>query len=161
VVISDEWPVSFAHAKRIVIQDTTELDPLRTPSCYPTGEDIENGKWAPALADFKRQNAQSWRFLRRFSLGLPYQLERKDDLEAFFKARGLAGWDDFNAVHPETNGFIILSGVGFDRDRKKAIVYMSHYCGVVCGAGTYLFLELRTGRWTEVKTNLQTCGWVS
>jgi hypothetical protein len=58
--IQSEWPVSFSHFKRILIQDTTGIGWMTTPPpCYPKGVDIENGKWAPALADFRRQNAES------------------------------------------------------------------------------------------------------
>jgi hypothetical protein len=157
VIIPAEWPVRVAHAKRILIQDTTEIGSMRVPPCYPQGTDIDNGQWAPALADFKRQNGEPWALLQQFSLDLPYDLERKEDLEAF-KVRG--GWEDFT-THPDTHGYIILSAVGFDPDRKKAIVYVAHHCGGLCGAGNYHFLERQSGHWTETTPNVEVCGWIS
>jgi hypothetical protein len=161
MVIHAEWPVRVAHAKQIVIQDTTEIGSISAPPCYPKGTDIDNGQWGPALADFKRQNAQSWALLQQFSLDVPYELEGKEDLGAFFRARGADGWDDFNAAHPDSHGYIILSAVGFSPDRTKAIVYVAHHCGGLCGAGGYHFLERKAGVWTEARPNVEVCRWIS
>jgi hypothetical protein len=92
---------------------------------------------------------------------LPYEVKRKEDLGAFFKARGVAGGEDFDTAHPDTNGRIILSAVGFDPDRKKAIVYIAHHCGGLCGAGNYHFLERQAGHRTEMTPNVEVCGWIS
>jgi hypothetical protein len=159
-VIPSQWPVEAAHATRLVIQDTTEIAMYAVRPCYPEGPDIK-GPWEAALTDFKQQNTQSWALMQQFPLAIPYDLVRRDDLEEFFKARGILGWDDFNAAHPDAKGYIQMSAVGFDTTKMKAIVFVAHHCGGLCGAGQYHFLERQQDRWTEVRPNVRACSWVS
>ncbi len=159
-VIPTAWPVRVAHATRPLIQDTTEIGHLSQPPCYPEGAGIE-GPWAAALADFKQQNAQRWALRQQFQINLPYDLERKEDIDVFFAAHGLDGWKDFNTAHPDAKGYFVLSAVGFDAAKSRAIVYVAHHCGGLCGQGNYHFLERQEGTWKEVRLNVRTCGWIS
>ncbi len=45
------------------------------------------------------------------------------------------------------DGRVSLSRVGFDRDHRQALVYMSFYCGVLCGHGFFLFLTKSGTAW--------------
>jgi hypothetical protein len=159
-VLPSEWPVRVGRAKRLLIQDTTTVDRL-TPDgaeCYPEGLE---GSWLEALADFKKQNATSQLLSPSFPIGLPYDLESKDVLLSFFKERGPIGWDDFNRVHRDTSGYVVVSAVGFDAAKTRAMVYVAEYCGGLCGAGSYHFLERKLAAWVETRLQAKTCRWIS
>ncbi|MGB2717346.1 MAG: hypothetical protein WBC51_24400 [Vicinamibacterales bacterium] len=42
-------------------------------------------------------------------------------------------WTSFYAAYPDSGGYHRLSAVGFDPAKVRAIVYVSHSCGNVCG----------------------------
>ncbi|HEY7285781.1 MAG TPA: hypothetical protein VH497_10080 [Vicinamibacterales bacterium] len=160
-VLPSNWLVRTGHATRLVIQDTTEIADFAASHCYPKGADIDNGAWTAALDDFKAQNAEPLALLNQLTLDRPYELVPGDHLRSFFKTAGVDGWENFMAAYPDASGYIQLSAVGFDRDKTKAIVYVAHHCGGLCGKGTYHFLERQQGQWRQVSPNVQTCMWVS
>lgn len=55
----------------------------------------------------------------------------------------------FMAQHADAMGYVVLSGVGFNRERTQAIFYVDHFCGL-CGGGRYVLMEMRDGRWVIV-----------
>jgi hypothetical protein len=40
-----------------------------------------------------------------------------------------------------------VSAVGFNADGKRALVYVGHGCGGLCGGGTYHLLVKKDGKW--------------
>jgi hypothetical protein len=40
-----------------------------------------------------------------------------------------------------------VSAVGFNRDRTRALVYVGHHCGSLCGSGGYHLLVKKDGKW--------------
>jgi hypothetical protein len=148
-----------AHATKLLVQQTTEIDQMMK-DCPLTAPDT-SAVWAEAIEDFKRQNASTWMLQRSFPIDIPYVLESKDAIMAPFKAHGAAGWSAFNAAHPDSRGFIHLSAVGFDKSRTRAIVYVSHFCGGLCGSGMYRFVERQDGTWKERHPTARACSWIS
>ena len=72
------------------------------------------------------------------------------------EARPLVSW------YRDSGGFMVVSAVGFNASKERAMVYMSHSCGLLCGGGSYHLLEQVDGAWREA--NLPTvwnCSWVS
>jgi hypothetical protein len=159
-VVPSEWPIRVAHAKRVVIEGTTTTRRLIGGECLPKGPDLE-GAWAEALENYKQQNQTTWTLTNSFNLSLPYLLKSRETIDGFFKGRGLAGWDVFNAAYPDARGYMQLSAVGFDNTRQYAIVYVAHMCGGLCGGGEYHFLQLEQDAWREVKVRMTTCMWIS
>jgi hypothetical protein len=160
-VLPSNWLVRTAHASRLVIQDTTEIGDHQSSHCYPDGQDLNSGAWEQALEDFKTRNAQPLALLSQFTLDRPYELVPRDDLSGLFKTGVGGGWENFNAAYPGATGYIQLSAVGFDRDKTRAIVYVAHHCGGLCGQGTYHFLERRHGAWHQVSLKVRSCMWIS
>ncbi|MEO7157279.1 MAG: hypothetical protein ABI039_06950, partial [Vicinamibacterales bacterium] len=40
----------------------------------------------------------------------------------------------------DSGGFMVISAVGFNAARTRAMVYMAHSCGSLCGGGTHHLL---------------------
>ena len=149
-----------AHATEALIQDTTVSDSAFFKRCVPSGPDMK-GPWEEALNDFKGQLTTAKRLDRQFSLPVAYRLEPKDTIRSFFIVAGVMGWPAFHAAYPNAHGFLELSAVGFDKTRERAVVYMAHSCGGLCGEGGYHFLERQADGWTAVRPNVNVCMWAS
>ena len=157
-VIPKEWPVQAAHAQRLVIQETTTV----SRNCLPTGEGLKAAPWKEVMDDFTGQNATARTLISAFPIDRPYDLVRESDMMAPFKDRQSDGWKAFYDAHPDSGGYLMMSAVGFDAAKTRALVYLGHACGWLCGGGTFHFLEKEDGRWHEVApTNITVCMWVS
>lgn len=159
VIIPREWTVRATTARSLVILDSTARPPK---GCFPSGEPVE-GAWKEVAEDFTRTNASSWSLTSRLALGRPHVSARREEVEALFASKSTgSGWYDFNTRHPESLGFIEVSAVGFNRPHTKAMVYVSHSCGEVCGGGAFNFLEKTDeGTWREIKLKGNTCSWTA
>ena len=79
----------------------------------------------------------------RFRLGTPYLVVPTADITTRFHdvpGDPNSGWADFYKRYPDSGGFMIVSAVGFDASKERAMVYMAHQCGLLCGGGTHHFL---------------------
>lgn len=113
-----------------------------------------------ALTAFVAANGQSWPLEKRFRTRLPVQwlgsesgpqrpLPRDDEIAMGVTDAGLAG----------SSGIIRLSRVGFDRERKLAVVFVAHWCGPLCAEGKFVPFERQPdGSW---KPMLPITIWVS
>jgi hypothetical protein len=55
-----------------------------------------------------------------------------------------------------------VSAVGFNRDRTRALVYVGHHCGSLCGGGRYHLLVKNDGKWqVDREYRGMSCAWVS
>jgi hypothetical protein len=137
----------------LIIQATTESwDP---PNCFPEPLKPE---WEEVLAAYRRQNAKSWTVQRRLQLDAPYELVSKEAIRASFGPD--ANWEAFDRAHPGSGGYIMLSAVGFNAAKTRAMFYAGYSCGNLCGAGTVHFFEKADGTWKRV-TPMSTCAYVS
>ena len=84
-------------------------------------------------------------------------LERKFDLPQYTVAA-------IDAAKATREGQVLfeVSAVGFSADRTRALVYVGHRCGSLCGGGTYHLLVKKDGKW-QVDRDYRgiSCGWVS
>jgi hypothetical protein len=73
-------------------------------------------------------------------------LERKFDLPQY--ALVDVGRTSGRASLPSAASVIFeVSAVGFNRERTRALVYVGHHCGSLCGGGTYHLLVKKDGKW--------------
>ena len=91
--------------------------------------------------EYSAKNKQPSMLKRLFHLRVDYVLVSAEE-EA--KRRATARYD--NQWHA-ADGRVSLSRVGFDRDHRQALVYMSFYCGALCGHGFFLFLTKTGSEW--------------
>jgi len=71
-------------------------------------------------------------------------LERKFDLPQY----ALVGFGTSGRANPPGPASIVfeVSAVGFNRDRTRALLYVGHHCGSLCGGGTYHLL-VKYSKW--------------
>ena len=142
--------------KPLVIQRETTFD----KECMASGGALETD-WKPVADDFKLQNA-SVRFVAPDrDLRRPYVVVTQKDLLAFFGKQG-GNWPAFYQRYPDSGGYVEVSAVGFNPSKTRAMVYVSHYCGGLCGGGSYHLLEKSGGAWREADVpGVSTCIWIS
>jgi hypothetical protein len=102
---------------------------------------------------FEIANQKSMVLEQHFVLQKPYRVVTKVELDEAFRRPPQNGiqdaWEGFRETFPDSSGYLILSGVGFNTDRTLAVVYVEHRCGNLCGAAQYYILEKRNRRWVR------------
>jgi len=142
--------------KPLVIQRETTF----SKECIVSGGALETD-WKPVADDFKLQNASVRLVAPDRNLGRPYVVVPQKDLLAFFGKQG-GSWPAFYQRYPDSGGYVEVSAVGFDPSKTRAMVYVSHYCGGLCGGGSYHLLEKSGGAWREADVpGVSTCIWIS
>lgn len=132
----------------IVIREETVAGRKDSDRCF-SGEAAT--KFKSALDDFKHVNAKPWLLQRLFQIERPYEIVSAHEIEAAFHAEGVqGGWEDFNARHPDSGGYFIMSAVGFNEDKTLAVVYTGSTCGGLCGRWSFHLLAKIDGEWKTV-----------
>lgn len=137
-----------AKVKLLVIADRN-ITTLRT--YRPESIDL---KRLPELSeetfnDFVQKNEDIQKLKDNFTIELQRTLIKKDEIERIFKDRE-KGWEKFYKSFPDSGGYIGLSRVGFDKEKKQAIMYMEHYCRDLCATGHFLLLKKSKEGWEVV-----------
>jgi hypothetical protein len=97
-----------------------------------------------------------------FDIGRDYLLVPRKEIETSFTRLPGGSWWDFYARYPNSGGFIEVSAVGFDSTKTRAMVYVAHHCGGLCGGGTHHLMEKTDGQWGEAFIkDLTNCSWIS
>jgi len=159
-LLPSQWTVRVARAKILVFQQETTT----YPRCMPSGTPREVD-WQAVMESFRAENAEGRVILAGYDLRLPYVVVASTDIRATFREvpnDPMFGWSGFYKRYPDSGGFMQVSAVGFGTARTRAMVYMAHSCGGLCGGGTYHFLQKINGAWREVKVQGMTnCMWAS
>ena len=155
-----EWSVRVAHAKTLVFQQETGTN----WKCMPSGKPLETD-WKLVVDTFREENAGPRLLRTGFSLGIPYLAVPVAEIRASFHDvpnDPMLGWTGFYKRYPDSGGYMVASAVGFDPVKRRAMVYMAHSCGMLCGGGTHHLLEKIDGAWREAKIpGVSNCFWVS
>jgi hypothetical protein len=119
--------------------------------CVTSGEAIPQD-WKDVLADYARKNAQPARLIDGMNIPRPYVLLSPEMVDAVRRS-----WELWAQLREETRGhagpkpaptvIFQVSAVGFDAQKLRAIVYLSHYCGPLCARASHWVLEKRDGEW--------------
>jgi len=154
-IFDDRWSMSGERPIDLVLQRETV-----TGYCVPSGGELESAWWS-VRQSFLRANESPGSALPGYSLPVPYVvLSRESIRETFSVGRG--GWEEYFSSYPNSGGYLAVSVVGFDYTRTRAMVYMEHHCGPLCGGGRYHFLRKVDGRWQETSVPLvRSCDWIS
>ncbi len=143
-----QWPIRVAKARRLAVSESTGY----LAECLPSDRPMET-TWRPVLESFKRENATPRRILPDRQIGVPYVVLAAEATQQFFVGSSdLNGsWRRFHEAYPESGGITSWSAVGFDADKRRALVYVGHGCGSLCGEGHYAFLEKQGGAWRSIE----------
>ena len=135
---------SYGFAKgTLVIQEETVSKTLPARPCV-TPEAATRFK--DVIADYERLNKTQWLLQRQFQVDKPYEVVSSDTINVLFKD---GDWEGFFKRYPESGGYIVMSAVGFDKEKTRAMVYTGSSCGGLCGSWRFHLLEKIHGRWKE------------
>src|SRR5208283_20017 len=155
VLLPNEKAYGFAKGTVVIRQETVSRPPLVLPSGQCFGECLGKcltveaaDKFKEAISDFDRMNSKRWLLQRQLQIQKPYELMSSDTITLSFKKQG-DGWDGFYKRHPSSGGFVIMSAVGFNKEKTRAIVYTGSDCGPLCGWWSFHLLEKVGGKWQE------------
>ena len=131
--------------------------------CVTSGSEYE--EWKPVVDSYLRENATARLLLPKPPLLAPYVVVPQSEIQASFRAiegDPLGKWAGFYERFPSSNGYTELSAVGFDDAKQRAMVYVAHYCGMLCGGGRNHLLRKVDGEWREVESSeIAGCQWMS
>jgi len=159
-LMPNQWSVRVAEATRLVFREEAAVD-FR---CRPSGPALEND-WAEVFERFKSATIQPRLLVGGQQVGIPYVVVPGDEITASFRAAPdtqTFGWRNFYRRFPDSGGYMTASPVGFNGAKNRAMVYLGHSCGALCGGGGFHFLERLNGDWHEVRLpGVSRCGWAS
>jgi len=118
------------------------------------------------LQDYTQKNKISVLLEARFSSRLPVALISEAQRDRIFDIKGegekktanLDGLKELERLYPNSQGFLSLSRIGFNKDSTQALVYVGNVCGGLCGSGQFFFLVKAGNGW---KVKLLATTWVS
>ena len=112
--------------------------------------------YRPLINDYAAKNKRKLTLGRRFNLP-EYAVIGPADLKAIQQRSRVADGFPFNA-----SVLFHVSAVGFNRDGTRALVYVGHHCGSLCGGGGSHFLLKKDGRWqVDREYGGMSCVWAS
>jgi hypothetical protein len=143
LLLPHEEAYDFAKAT-LVIREETISERISSQPCV-TPEAAKRFK--DAIADYHHINRKEWLLKRQFQIEKPYEILNSDGIEVLFKN---GGWEGFYKRYPSSGGYIVMSAVGFNKEKTRAIVYTGSSCGGLCGSWRFHLLEKIAGNWKEV-----------
>lgn len=116
----------------------------------------QESTYRPVIDDYAAKNKGKLALERDFDLP-QYAIVGPADAKAIGQRSRVADGFPFNAAV-----IFHVSAVGFNRDGTRALVYVGHHCGSLCGGGTYHFLVKKDGRWqVDREYGGMSCVWSS
>ena len=149
---------SIERAEVLIIQQEIESWEGRKDPGIKFAEDAK-AEWEPVLESLVLANQKPMKLKNIFPLKTPYKLLSKEDMRKGLPEGG--GWKAYYKKFPNSNGYIWFSAVGFNAEKTKAIVYVSHLCGSLCGGGGPHFLERKDGKWVAADVQVSFGVWAS
>ena len=140
LLFPDEEAFGFAKGTLIIQEETVSKD---AKSCF-TPEAAT--KFHDAVVDYVRVNKRRWLLQRQFQIDKPYEIVDA----ATIGVSSTDDWESFYERYPESGGFIIMSAVGFNKEKTQAVVYTGTSCGMLCGRWMFHLLEKVDGNWKTV-----------
>jgi hypothetical protein len=131
------------NAKAMVVSDHTisglieNVPKIKPFTSVPLSEDT--------IKDYLSKVRQNQKLENNFVVCGKVALITGIEIEQFVK--GAKGWSGFRRKYPEAWGIIVFSRVGFDKERKQALLGVKTICGEKCGEGTFWFVEKKNNKW--------------
>jgi hypothetical protein len=105
------------------------------------------------IADYESKHKQEKNLKSRLNIPFEYTLISDKQLKKIFADRRNhdmtnQAWKKFYELYPRSAGYNSVSRIGYDKEKRRALVYFVNWCGDLCGTGSYVFLEKVDGKWT-------------
>lgn len=108
------------------------------------------------LKNFLERNKQPSQLSNDMQLGIDYVLLGEEEL---YKITSQPDWlEVLNQKYPNSNGYIMLSRVGFNKSLDQAVIYVGNMLAPLSGAGYYYLMEKDNGEWKMMQ---QVMVWIS
>lgn len=155
-VSAEEYAVYSAFVTEAYLKPKTELAVIASTTSAGRGWDEMADLFLnrlPSLSratldDFVARNDGERRLSRSFTLKAKYVLVEYGVIEKLFGTPVLEeAWKTFYERYPASNGYVVLSRVGFNPAKDQALVYVAWMCNERCGEGKVVLLSKREGRW--------------
>jgi hypothetical protein len=121
---------------------------LQAEDCLKVADDFQS-----AAKDFHERNKSRLRLANEFSLKVKYKLTEKADVQS--PPPAAPGEQQLEGKFV-ARFFFVVSAVGFDQTKTRAIAY----CGEMCGGGAYHLLVKGKQGWKEIPESPK-CEWMS
>lgn len=136
---------------RVFINNMTKTEASHSSCLKPVAPNADT-RYDEAIASYFFVNKTPRPLEHRFNLGRVYEFATGD----------LAKYVDPNTTDAGFRVVFFASAVGFNSDRSRAVVYIAHVCGGLCGQGAVVFVVKENGKWTYDRTaGPAVCMWVS
>lgn len=152
---ADEYDVYAALINEMYVRGQVELIVIVDYTATGLGDDLDktleyvaesiSDVQKETLDDFKIQNDQSYPLSDDFDLDVTHKLISQQEMTEIFSEGD--GWDEFYTKHPNSQGTMTLSRVGFNQERDQALVYVGNQGHWLAGAGYYVLLAKENGVW--------------
>lgn len=150
-----------AKGRPIILSDQTAIG---VPPGMLTNLPVQGPQTISFLNPISPEARQSFEDLNHSSLHLPPpckfapECTLVDIADIALQVKSAKAWRKFMAKHANTPGIIIVSRIGFNRDRDQAVMYSGMSCGELCGQGEFTWLTKHNGVWTVESSNVV---WIS
>jgi hypothetical protein len=123
--------------------------------CLDPSQD-QKSIYLPLIEDYAAKNKKKLALERKFDLP-EYALVGPAEIKPIQMRSRVADGFPFNA-----SVIFHVSAVGFNRDATRALVYVGHDCGSLCGGGQYHLLVKKDGQWQlDREYRGMSCAWGS
>lgn len=143
VLLPHEESYEFAKNTIVIREETVSGEELGRDCLSPDAA----VKFKEAIEDYRLQNKNKWLLQRHFESNKPYEIVNSGTIKTVFDE---GGWQKYYDRHPGSGGFIIMSVVGFNKDKTLAVLYSGSSCGSLCGSWSFHLLKKVDGKWTIV-----------
>jgi hypothetical protein len=135
LLLPNEESYGFAKDTLMIQQETVSGSaPAITGPCLTRAA---ANKFKDAIAGFNRVNRKKWILQPRFLIEKSYKLVGSDLIKSL-------------PEYPSSSAaYVIMSPVGFNHEKTRAIVYIGSSCGGLCGSWRFHLLEKVNGNWKD------------
>lgn len=136
------------ESNSLLIIERTNVDYLESPNFRQLLAEVPN--WLSSLSkstfdDFLENNKSRVPLKDSFTLPVKRVFISDEELKTILKSE--LYWEGFYKKYPNSQGVMTLSNVGFDAQKKQALVYVSNIRGSLDAIGVYVVLEKQNDIW--------------
>ena len=168
ILLRTEMPPQWDITGWAITQETQTFPSDGTPNGRGPGSCLQppldqRSVYLPLIEDYVAKNKKKLILKRKFDLPqfALIGLTETKAIQERWQPRA-ASSNSGDAFPLNATVIFQVSAVGFNSDRTRALVYVGHNCGGLCGGGRYHLLVKKDGQW-QVDRGYRggSCGWAS